>query len=205
MLDIGGANWVRTSGPALMKRPVVPDDGGFDKHNQALVDKLIDFRKATRGITPRGEEWLRDMLRFFLGQLTKPVEDVIPEDVSGFLGHYADRPYQRHCLDRSLTSFYNWLKRTRAVAFNPMDEIDPPKLPKKLLNTVTFEQVPTLIKEARCSKDRAIISLFADSGVRRFELCNILVADVDKPTALTYPQLSHRFSAHQPSSTDEPR
>ena len=162
-----------------MKRGIVPADSNFDKHNQDQVDRLIEYRKATRGITPRGEEWLRDMLRFFLRQLHKPVEDVIPQDITRFLGRYMDKPYQRHCLYRALKSFYNWLKRGRSVSFNPMDEIDPPKLPKKLMNAVTAEQVPVLIKEARCTRDRAIISLLADSGVRRFELCNISVVDVD--------------------------
>ena len=132
----GGNDWVRTSDLALMKRPPEPDDKQFDKHNQLLVDQLIEYRQATRGITPRGEEWLRDMLRFFLQQLDKFAETATPSDMTHFLGQYADRPYQRHCLYRALNSFYRWLKRTNAIHSNPIEDVDPPKLPKKLLNTV---------------------------------------------------------------------
>ena len=60
-----------------------------------------------------------------------------------------------------------------------MDEVDPPKVPTKLLNTVTADQVPNLLRQARCVRDRAIVSLLADSGARRSELCNITVPDLD--------------------------
>ena len=124
---IGGTDWVRTSDLALMKREIMPTGGNFDQHNSGLVGSLIEYRKATRGLTPRGEESLRDMLRFFLTQLSIPTENMTPKDIAQSLGRYADRPYQRHCLYRAITSFYKWLRRTKAVTSNSMDEIDAPK------------------------------------------------------------------------------
>ena len=64
---------------------------------------------------------------------------------------------------------------------NPMEYIETPKVPDKVLPTVTPEQVKVLIENARCTRDRAIFSLFADSGARRSEVCNIRVPDVDLP------------------------
>ena len=57
--------------------------------------------------------------------------------------------------------------------------IEPPKTPKDILYTVTPESVRLLIAAASGLRDKAIISLHADSGVRRSELANIQVEDID--------------------------
>ena len=51
--------------------------------------------------------------------------------------------------------------------------VDAPKVGKKILPSLSHEQVEYLIKQAECVRDKAIISLFADSGLRLSELANI--------------------------------
>ncbi|MCH8224358.1 MAG: tyrosine-type recombinase/integrase [Chloroflexi bacterium] len=36
-----------------------------------------------------------------------------------------------------------------------------------------------MLENAACARDKAVVSLFADSGARRSELCNIRVQDLD--------------------------
>ncbi|MFC1955730.1 hypothetical protein ACFLWZ_04275 [Chloroflexota bacterium] len=57
--------------------------------------------------------------------------------------------------------------------------IDPPKVEKRILPSLTPQQVDYLIEEANCIRDKAIISLFPDSGLRLSELTNIRVYDID--------------------------
>ncbi|MCW4012978.1 MAG: site-specific integrase [Candidatus Bathyarchaeota archaeon] len=57
--------------------------------------------------------------------------------------------------------------------------IDPPKVGKRILPSLTPQQLDYLIQEASCVRDRAIISLFADSGLRLSELVNIKLQDID--------------------------
>ena len=147
-------------------------------HNQSQLDAFVNSKKATKGLTPRGEEWLRDMVGRFIKQLDVEVEAVDPEHLISFLAPYGDRPFQKHCLYRALKSFYRWLKRFRCIQENPMEYIDAPKLPDKVLNTISPEQVQVLMANASCTRDRAIIALFADSGARRSEVCNIRLADL---------------------------
>ena len=62
---------------------------------------------------------------------------------------------------------------------NPMLYVDAPKLPKLILPSLTREQVNTLVDRAPNQRDRAIISLFAESGLRLSELANIKQSDID--------------------------
>lgn len=55
----------------------------------------------------------------------------------------------------------------------------PPKRPKLILPSLVKEQIELLIEKARCIRDKAIISLFAESGLRLSELLNIKTRDID--------------------------
>jgi integrase len=50
---------------------------------------------------------------------------------------------------------------------------------KKILPSLSQEQVDYLIEQAGCVRDKAIISLFADSGLRLSELVNIKPENID--------------------------
>ena len=172
---VGGNDWVRTSGLALMK----PDLISVTATNQRIIDEFIAYKKATKGLTPRGEQWLQDMTGRFLRKLSIDVIEVRPEHIAAFLSPYADRPFQKHGLYRALKSLYRWLKKMRRIQDNPIEYIETPKVPDKILPTVTPEQVKILIDNANCIRDKAIVSLFADSGARRSEVCGIKLKDVD--------------------------
>jgi site-specific recombinase XerD len=50
---------------------------------------------------------------------------------------------------------------------------------KKILPSLTVEQVNILIEQALCIRDKAIISLLTDSGLRLSELATIRTQDID--------------------------
>ena len=60
-----------------------------------------------------------------------------------------------------------------------MESIEAPKVPDKLLDDVTKDQAAVLIENAACTRDKAVIGIFADTSARRSEVCNIRVQDVD--------------------------
>jgi len=57
--------------------------------------------------------------------------------------------------------------------------VDPPKMTKVILPSLTNEQVEYLIDQAENVRDKAIISLFADSGLRLSELLGIKESNID--------------------------
>ena len=65
------------------------------------------------------------------------------------------------------------------ISDNPITRVDPPKMKRVILPSLTAEQVQCLIDEAETVRDKAIISLFADSGVRLTELLSIKETHID--------------------------
>ena len=57
--------------------------------NQAIIDEFVAYKKSTKGLTPRGEQWLRDMTGRFLRQLRMNLTDVGPQQIVEFLGPYS--------------------------------------------------------------------------------------------------------------------
>ena len=146
--------------------------------NQAIIDAFVTYQKFTKGLTPRSGQWLRDMTGRFLRQLRMNLTNVGPQQFVEFLGPYSGF-FQRHGLYRALNSHYRWLKKMRRISENPMEYIEAPKVPDKLFDVVTKDQAAVLIENTACTRDKAVIGIFADTGARRSEVCNIRVQDVD--------------------------
>jgi integrase/recombinase XerC len=60
-----------------------------------------------------------------------------------------------------------------------MLSVESPKVEKKILPSLNIEQVTYLIDQVEKVRDKAIISLFTDSGLRLSELASIKVEDID--------------------------
>ena len=101
-----------------------------------------------------------------------------------FLSQYDDKPWRKHSFYRALRTFWKWASLAYDISYPLLDRhgnsaIDAPKTPSKVLYTITPELVSFLIEAAPTVRDRAIVSLLADSGCRRAELVSIQVADVE--------------------------
>jgi integrase/recombinase XerC/integrase/recombinase XerD len=85
----------------------------------------------------------------------------------------------KHAYFRAIRVFINWLVRNDYLKENPLKKIDPPKSSKPILPSLTTEQVNYLIDRADTLRDKTLISLFADSGVRLSEIANVKASDID--------------------------
>jgi len=84
----------------------------------------------------------------------------------------------RHASYRALRVFYTWLHLEYGMD-NPMVGVQAPILSKLILPSLTREQVQNLIDTVDSPRDRAIIALFAESGLRLSELAGIKASDID--------------------------
>lgn len=83
----------------------------------------------------------------------------------------------------SLKSFYNYNMRKGLIKSNPTDEIDRPKIEKKIPEFLTIEEVSSLLNfnvsnefEAR---NKAILELLYSSGLRISELTSLELSNID--------------------------
>lgn len=85
----------------------------------------------------------------------------------------------------SLKSFFKYLQRQQIVEVNPMSKISGPKTPKRLPVFVDEHQMEDLFTEVQFEegfngqRDRLILDLLYQTGIRRSELTHLKEADVD--------------------------
>ncbi|MFC2051894.1 tyrosine recombinase XerC [Chloroflexota bacterium] len=105
--------------------------------------------------------------------------ELTPEGINSFLTNLDCNGGGKLAYYRAIRAFCNWLVRNDYLNDNPIKKIDPPKLGKPILPSLTAEQVNYLIGYVDSLRDKTIISLFADSGMRLSELANINSYDID--------------------------
>jgi site-specific recombinase XerD len=148
-------------------------------------DLLTEFVQSRRqGLSPR-------TIKFYKGYLNHSTHvvgfDVKGQDISLFLNSRRCSNGGKHSYFRALRAFYNWLYSPRSgYRLNPQDNpillVEPPKVEKRILPSVTDKQVEELIGAADNLRDKCIVSLFADSGTRLSELANIKRDDIQWST-----------------------
>ena len=129
---------------------------------------LSQFLKSRRqGISPRTYEFYKALLNPFIHSC-----ELTPDGINTFLSRLTCAN-GKNAYYRAIRAFCNWLYRQGLIADNPITKVDPPKMRKIILPSLTPEQVDYLIQEAETVRDKAIISFFADSGIRLTELLNV--------------------------------
>ncbi|MGI8588314.1 MAG: tyrosine-type recombinase/integrase [Chloroflexia bacterium] len=99
------------------------------------------------------------------------------------------KPAAVHAHARALRAFWNWASTEADLPANPFTKIEMPKLPDAwTVQTYSDEQIAALF--AACdeamtpvliARDRAILAVLFDSGLRASELLRLTVGDADTP------------------------
>jgi integrase/recombinase XerC len=86
----------------------------------------------------------------------------------------------RHASYRAIKTFYRWLS-TEFGFSNPISNISAPILGRPIMPTLDESMVHQLIEAVDNLRDKAIIALFVESGLRLSELTNIKPDDINWP------------------------
>jgi integrase/recombinase XerD len=84
-----------------------------------------------------------------------------------------------------LKAFFKWLTRENHILYNPASEMELPKklrrLPKTILSLDELETIfnQTDVQSGEGLRDRAIMELLYSTGMRRMELVNLTLYDID--------------------------
>jgi integrase/recombinase XerD len=147
-------------------------------------EKTIEVRKVYLGYFIN---WCADRGVVRPAEVTKP----IIERYQRFMYHYRKRNgdplsfRSQHGRLVPIRAWFKWLTRNNYILYNPASEIELPKLghrlPKHILSQSEAEEV---INTANVSKptgvrDRAILETLYSTGIRRSELINLRVFDLD--------------------------
>jgi len=125
-------------------------------------------------------------LQFYKERLSKIVAtidyiNVTREQILNILNSIPPNKYglsTRHATYRALKTFYRWLHYEHSIS-NPMEGLPAPILGKPILPTLTLLQVRELLAKCPTLRAKAIIALFAESGLRLTELSDLRLQDID--------------------------
>ncbi len=145
------------------------------KQHKPGTDYLALFLQSREamGVSPK-------TLRFYRERLSKFIRAVdylqaTRQDVQQYLNSIPPNHYglgTRHASYRAIKAFYRWLNSEYGIS-NPMESIPAPILGKPILPALEKEEVLYLIEKTSSSRDKAIIALFTESGLRLSEMANI--------------------------------
>jgi len=142
---------------------------------QQWLTAFIDGRR--QGLSPNTIKFYNTCLKPFVASY-----DLTPDGINRYLSDLSCGPGAKLCYFRAIRAFTNWLVRNDYVNINPIRKVDPPKPKKKILPSLTLDQVKCLIEYADNPRDKAIISMLADSGMRVSELAGVKAKDIDWDT-----------------------
>ncbi|MFC1955774.1 tyrosine-type recombinase/integrase [Chloroflexota bacterium] len=85
---------------------------------------------------------------------------------------------------RALRTFFNWLEREDLIIENPFKNLKAPRVDKKLVQALSANEIERLFKvcsgkSAMEVRNKAILSVFLDTGLRISELANLTLDDVN--------------------------
>jgi len=162
--------------PEVLSRPTRE----FSRINDRdVIDAFVKSRRE--GLSPK-------TIKFYQGYLNRAIPSLSvnpdPKCLNNYFNSLSCSIGGKHAYYRAISVFFNWLYSPKSgfhlrIEDNPIICMEPPKKPKLILPSLTKEQVLNLIQQAHCIRDKAIISLFTESGLRLSELVNIKNMDID--------------------------
>jgi site-specific recombinase XerD len=135
---------------------------------------FLRSRKAMQ-VSPGTEQFYRTKLGRFFREVN--IDKASRQDIEIFLLQF-ENPGNRHAHYRAIRTFYNWREEVFDLP-NPMGKLKAPRLGKLILPSLNREQVDYLLYVVDNVRDKAIIAMFTESGLRLNELANVSLEDIN--------------------------
>lgn len=145
------------------------------------VDHLPLFLQSREamGVSPKTLCFYRERLSKFIRAVD--YKQATRQDIQKYLNSIPPNRYglgTRHASFRAIKTLCRWLQSEYGF-FNPVEGMPAPILGRPILPSLEKEQVFYLIDEVSSVRDKAIIALFTESGLRLSELANIKPIDIN--------------------------
>ncbi|MBA7586075.1 Tyrosine recombinase XerC [subsurface metagenome] len=149
---------------------------------EQAVQEFLASRIAAN-LRPATISWYKDRLLPFARSC--PTLPRRPEPIECFLATVQGSPETRWGCYRALKTFFRFMSSRHRIP-NPMDAMDPPRRPKILMATLEPNELMRLLQSAQDPRDRAILTLLIDNGVRAGEVCSLLKHNIKQETVVVY-------------------
>lgn len=151
-----------------------------DRGTEYLRRFLVE--KGAAGLSERTLGNYKLTLEMFLKSTNKSIRDYTDEDILCYLELY--RRVRKVSFSRiknmqsAMNSFFGWLCRRRYIETNPVERLEPVKLPKRVKQPFSPEEMQLIRMNCDELRDRAIVETLYSTAVRVSELVAMNREDV---------------------------
>lgn len=142
----------------------------------------------------KSRRFTRKTLEFYNGRLglfirwcgeAKPLSELTSTDIKKYFVSLQDRDLSSayiHSFGRAIRTFCNYCIRDELLQENPFRKVKMPTLAKKVLPALTAGEVTAILTACINQRDKTMLLLLLDSGLRATETVNLNIADIDMKT-----------------------
>ncbi len=158
---------------------------------QVLVQNYINFLENEKGLSNNTmQSYRRDILQYlaYLERLNiKNFAKTNETTIITYLMYLQKKGRATSTISRSLASlrsFYQYLNKLNMIKNNPTENLETPKVEKKLPQILSTEEVELLLEQPNCTdlkghRDKAMLELLYATGIRVSELISLDIEDVN--------------------------
>lgn len=157
---------------------------------EAKAQFLEDRR---RRCTPRIVQWYDSHIKLFLLWLEEQgvgdLASVTAREIEGYIASLRDRecmnrkgkmaPTTIHKRATAIRTFFHWAFKLKLIDHDVAAAIVPPKVGRRLPKALTPTEVQAVLAATITARERAVVALFLDSGLRLSEAANLEIGDLD--------------------------
>jgi len=147
---------------------------------EQAVGEFIASRISS-DLSPRTIEWYEGRLRPFAKYC--PTFPRRPEPIEAFLASVQGCLETKRDSYNALRAFFRFICKRHRIP-NAMDVVNPPRRQKALMATLEADDLMRLLQSAQRLRDRAILTLIMDNGVRAGEVCSLLKENIKQETVV---------------------
>ncbi len=163
----------------------------FQDYLLVWIEAFLKDRKA-QNASAGTMSFYRQKLKWFAdycqGIDVKTISQITPNLIRDYLLHLEETHHNSggvHAAYRALRTFLRWYwAEQEPGGKNPINRVKAPRLVQEPIQGVTLEQFEALLKACVNERDKALLMVLMDTGVRAQELLDIQVEDIDFSSVL---------------------
>ena len=158
----------------------------MDKQVELFLEFIRDEKKLSDNTL---QSYQRDIVQYmqYIDNNRLNFYKVKEEDVRNYFKHLEELNKKASTISRNLASiraFYQFLKRNKKVKKDPTEEIQAPKIEKKVPNILTSKEVELLLEQPKNIdlkgiRDKAMLEFAYATGMRVTEIISLNIEDVN--------------------------
>lgn len=159
-------------------------NSSYTKLVNEYTNKSMSARNLANHTRIAYETDVRQFLHFIMGMSVNKVADTRKSHVTSYLANLDRQKLASNSRRRkfyAVADFYQWLEQMNYIDINPIKDVEPPSKGSKEPRVLATSEYERLLAQIHDVRDRAIVGLVLQTGIRLSEIYQLNIGDVTVP------------------------